>query len=256
MNLIRYSTLLLLGLVVSCSQKSLISSPTSQQPPPNVSWPLSDAQVQNLLSKKIFFGHQSVGANIVQGIQDLISADSRLALHIVSSSNPSSVTGAAFVEAAIGSNGDPVSKDNAFANIVNNNFGAQSGIALYKYCYVDFNDSSNAQQIFRNYRTIMDSLRSKSANLKLLPVTVPLTIDPSKTRNSFNNLLRQAYAGTPIFDLAEVESTHSDGSRSYTVVNGETIYTLAPEYTTDGGHLNEVGRQTAAKQLLITLSNF
>ena len=96
---------------------------------------------------------------------------------------------------------------------------------------------------------------SKYTGLQLLPVTVPLTTDPSKTRNDFNNVLRQAYSGKPIFDLAEVESTRADGSRSYTVMNGETIYTLAPEYTTDGGHLNEVGRQAAAKRLLITLGN-
>ena len=140
MNCIPYSmAVLLLGLLLSCSHTSPVSSP-SPPPPPNTSWPLSDAQVRSLLSKKIFFGHQSVGANIVQGIADLMATDSRLTLILVSSSDPASVEGAAFVEAAIGANGDPVSKDTAFAAIVNNSFGVQGGVAMYKYCFVDFSD--------------------------------------------------------------------------------------------------------------------
>ena len=32
-------------------------------------------------------------------------------------------------------------------------------------------------------------------------------------------------------------------------------YSMAPEYTTDGGHLNETGRKRVAEQLLIFLAN-
>ena len=242
MRLMQYSALILLTLSVSCSQKSFVSTvPQPPSPPASSTWPLSDAQVQSLLSKRMFFGHQSVGTNIVQGIQDLMSADSRLAVHLVSSSNPGSVTGAAFIESPIGSNGDPTSKDWAFAAIVNNGVGAQGGIAMYKYCYVDINDSSDVQQIFHNYQANLETLKTTYPAMKVVPITVPLATTPSKGRNDFNNLVRQAYSSAPIFDLAEVESTHSDGSRSYSVVDGENIYTLAPEYTTDGGHLNEVG---------------
>jgi lysophospholipase L1-like esterase len=74
-------------------------------------------------------------------------------------------------------------------------------------------------------------------------------------RNEFNDLMRQTYAGIdPIFDLAEVESTHGNGSRSYFMQGDEKIYTLAPEFTTDGGHLNEVGRRMAAERLLLVLA--
>lgn len=254
MTMIRCSILaVLLGLVLSCSQSSLVSAPPP--PPPNTTWPLSDAQVQSLLAKKSFFGHQSVGGNIVQGIYDLVATDSRLTLRIVSSADPASVSGAAFVEAVIGANGDPASKDAAFAAIVNGGFGAQGGIAMYKYCYVDMNDSSDAQQMAQDYINNLNTLKARYPASKFVPITIPLATDPSETRNDFNKLIRQAFTGTAIFDLAEVESTHADGSRSYSVVDGQTIYTLAPEYTTDGGHLNDVGRQAAAKRLLITLAN-
>jgi len=107
-------------------------------------------------------------------------------------------------------------------------------------------------------------------------VTVPLTAeeknssftDSAKTtlrrmlgreanvkRNEFNQLLRETYAGKePLFDLAEVESTRADGKRSYYTRGFDKVYTLAPEWTTDGGHLNEEGRRAAAQKLLQVLA--
>ena len=78
--------------------------------------------------------------------------------------------------------------------------------------------------------------------------------DVNVKRNDFNSLLRKTYSATdPIFDLAEVESTQSNGTRSYFTRDGEKIYTLAAEFTTDGGHLNEAGRRGAAEALLQVL---
>lgn len=257
MLFIRYLTpLLLSALALSCGHQNAIPAPSQPQPPSgNTTWPLNDSQVHALLSQKIFFGHKSVGGNIVQGIHNLVAADTRLQLYMVSSDQPASVPRPAFIDSMIGENGDPASKDQAFAAIVNNGFGGQDGVALYKYCYADITSSSDVQHIFQNYRATLDALKETYPRLKLVPVTVPLTTDASQARHEFNNLLRQTYAGTPIFDLAEVESTHADGSRSYQVINGEIIYTLAAEYSSDGGHLNDIGRQAAAKRLLVTLAN-
>lgn len=248
-----FTPLLVLAVALSCGENAVISS-AAPSPGTNAPWRLTDAQVTTLLSRKTFFGHKSVGGNIVQGIHDLMSTDSRLNLHMVSSGAPASIAGPAFIDFMIGTNGDPASKDQAFAAIVNNGFGTQGGVALYKYCYADIKDSSNVQQIFQRYRMNLDTLRANYPGLKVVPVTVPLKTQASKARNDFNNLLRQSYGGTPIFDLAEAESTHADGSRSYAIVNGEVVYTLAPEYTTDGGHLNKAGRQAAARRLLFTLA--
>jgi hypothetical protein len=79
--------------------------------------------------------------------------------------------------------------------------------------------------------------------------------DAEVKRNQFNQKLRQTYTGVdPVFDLAEVESTRPDGSRTYFSHGNDRIYTLVPEYTTDGGHLNELGRRVAAERLLHVLS--
>ena len=37
--------------------------------------------------------------------------------------------------------------------------------------------------------------------------------------------------------------------------DGENYYSLVPDYTDDGGHLNEKGRKIVAEQLLILLAN-
>ena len=235
--------------------------------------PLSDQQISRLNAMKIFFGHQSVGANVIQGIRDIMDQDHRLKLNLVTSAEPQSVSGPAFVESLIGKNGNPRSKDKAFADILARGMGSQGGIALYKYCYVDIDPDTDVQQLFKNYSTEIADLTVRYPALTIVPVTVPLTTDEAglrtwvKTmigrptsrdvnlkRNQFNALLRKNYAGKPFFDLAQIESTRPDGSRSYVVSHGQTIYTLAPELTTDGGHLNQTGRQAAARQLLEVLA--
>ena len=235
---------------------------------------LTDQQIVSLATKRIFFGHQSVGNNIIQGIRDLASVDSRLKLNIVNSADPQSISGPAFVEFEIGQNGNPQSKIDAFSSVLDKGMGAQGGIALFKFCYVDIDVSTDVPRMFAGYREGIRSLKAKYPALKIVPVTVPLTtVEPAPKvwvknllgrtttrdinvkRNQFNTLIRQAYAGTdPIFDLAEVESTHSDGSRSYFTRGDEKIYTLAPEFTADGGHLNDLGRRVAAERLLFVLA--
>ncbi len=198
---------------------------------------LSDQQICSLSTKKIFFGHQSVGDNILQGIRDVMASDPRLKINIVTSADPQSVSGFAFVETHIGVNRHPQSKDAAFAAILDKGFGAQGGMALYKYCYIDFSPTSDAQQVFENYRKRITEVKHKYPSLTIVHATVPLMAeetkgtvkeqikrvlrriigrDPNVKRNQFNQLLRQAYEGKdPIVDIAEAESTHADGSRSY-----------------------------------------
>jgi lysophospholipase L1-like esterase len=54
--------------------------------------------------------------------------------------------------------------------------------------------------------------------------------------------------------MAAVESTYPDGRPCTFRVAGRTYESLVPEYTTDGGHLNERGRRAVAAQLLVFLA--
>jgi len=256
------------GFVGTCERQSLDTRTA------NASLPLSEQQIAALMTKKVFFGHQSVGNNIIDGIQDLERSDARLKLNIVKSSEPQGVPGPAFVEYEVGRNTEPQSKVDAFASVINKGLGEQGGVALLKFCCVDIDASTDVDKMFAEYRDAVAALKSKYPALRIVHVTVPLTtVEPrikawakgllgkntqravNVKRNRYNSLLERTYNGSePIFDLAEVESTHSNGTRSYFREDTEIIYTLSPEYTVDGGHLNEAGRRRAAQQLLITLS--
>jgi len=235
---------------------------------------LSDRQIRALAAKRVFFGHMSVGGNILEGVKDLMAADSRLKLNLVTSADPSSVQGPALIESEVGENGMPSSKNTAFAAALSKGMGTQGGIAMYKYCYVDVTDSTDVQHLFEEYRRGIESLATEHPSVRIIHITVPLTtVEPAPKawvkevlgrhtaraanikRNQFNRLLKQTYPADSIFDLAEVESTLPDGSRSYFSSGTDRIYTLAEEYTSDGGHLNEVGRKAAAERLLTQLAS-
>jgi len=234
----------------------------------------TDEQARRLGRMKIFFGHQSVGDNIVQGIRDLMMEDSRLQLNIVSTGDPAQATGPGLVETHLGQNTFPRTKNAAFRHTVENGWGGQDGaVVMMKYCYVDIGPETNVAAMFQEYTDLINNLQHKYPALQIVHVTVPLTTveaagkawlkqvlgrssarEANRKRNQFNRWLGERYPGTHIFDLAEIESTRDDGSREFFTENGNRIYTLVPAYTTDGGHLNEAGRRTAARGLLLTLA--
>lgn len=236
---------------------------------------LSDSEISSLQAKRIFFGHKSVGDNILDGIRDLAAADARLrALSIVRSSTPEAVEGPALVECHIGKNGDPGSKNAAFAGILERGAGVRGGIAVLKYCYADIAAATDVDKMFAAYRETISAIQARHPRLRIVHVTIPLTTvepwgkaflkslagkvtarDLCVKRNLFNRRLREAYAKTePVFDLAEAESTRMDGSRASFRHGDESVFTMSPEHTTDGGHLNQAGRAAAALSFLRALA--
>ena len=235
---------------------------------------LTASDISRLASQKVFFGHQSVGDDIVRGLRDLMASEPRLKLRIVESADPQLINSPAFVESHIGYNADPQSKAEAFRAIVDRGIGREGGIVMYKYCYVDVGPSADIPRMFQLYRRGINALKAKYPSLRFVHITIPLTtLEPSvkgwakrilgratardlnRKRNEYNRLLVQAYSGTdPVFDLAKVESTRRDGLRSEFIESGQQTFTLAPEFTRDGGHLNEAGRRIAAEHLLLALA--
>jgi hypothetical protein len=70
-------------------------------------------------------------------------------------------------------------------------------------------------------------------------------------RTRYNGLLREAFAGRePIFDLARIESIRADGRKELAIHEGAPAFALAPDWSSDGGHLNANGRENGQ------LSNF
>lgn len=231
---------------------------------------------KTLSKKKIFFGHQSVGFNIIDGIKDIMKENPQIKLNIVETSNPADFKSGLFAHAQVGKNMDPKSKIDAFASYMEKGIGDRANIGFFKFCYVDITAETHVGKVFTEYENTMSRLEKTYPKTTFVHVTIPFTTtqtgikawikkligraiggyDENAKRNEFNKLLRQEYEGkAPIFDLARVESTFPDGKLSSFTKDGNTYYSLVPDYTYDGGHLNETGRKKVAEQLLIVLAN-
>jgi hypothetical protein len=268
--------LIFLTLFFACDggqmSEKIISFPSIKDVPAS-SW-------ERLSQMKIFFGHQSVGYNIIDGIKDLMKENPQIRLNIVETDSPSEFNASLFAHYKVGKNTDPNSKIKAFESWIVKGIGEKADIAFFKLCYVDLNTKTNIQDLFKNYKTTMSNLKGSYPETTFIHVTVPLTSEAigikrwlkkikdlvktiigttiynNSNRSEFNEMLRKEYEGkASIFDLAKIESTYSDGRRIAIQKRGKTFYALVPEYTYDGGHLNETGRKKVAEQLLILLAN-
>jgi hypothetical protein len=235
-----------------CGEKN--ASPTTPTPTPAPSSAEVSAALQTLASRAVYFGHQSVGYNIMSGVEALAAAAST-APRVQETADPALIGRGVFAHAGNGSNGDPMGKTAAFRASISGGIGGKADIAFFKYCYVDFDASTNIAVVFADYQSTMAALRSSYPGVRFVHVTVPLMTASNGgngPREQFSELLRQAYAGKePLFDLAEVESTRPDGTSELS--NG--IRALVPSYSSDGGHLNTSGAEVVAKALVVYLAS-
>lgn len=268
-NIILITVMSLSLTLYACEGEKVIISISNEKAIGNVNLEL----LENLARKKIFFGHQSVGNNIISGIEDLMIINPNINLRIVEADNPRDFSSGIFAHHSVGQNVDPESKIKDFVRMMHKGIGDKADIAFFKFCYIDFNSSTNVHAVFNDYKDAMENLKGKYQNTRFIHCTVPLVskvkITPisllkrllgrdgnknNVARNEFNDLMRKEYQGKePVFDLAAVESTYSDGSRETFDKDGNTYYALIPSYTDDGGHLNELGRKLAAEKLLMLL---
>ncbi len=237
---------------------------------------LSPSAWKALSEKRIYFGHQSVGFNILDGFRAVMKGHPEIKLQIIESSNPSDLDFPVFAHSRVGENGDPDSKIEAFAGLMKKGIGGKADIAFFKFCYMDFGPKTGARSVFEGYRRRMSELERLYPKTTFVHLTIPLTTVQTGwkawvkraigkpisghadniTRNQFNELLKEEFAaGGRLFDLAAAESTSPDGSRSSFLEGGKVYYSMVPQYTDDGGHLNRLGRETLAKKFLIFLAN-
>jgi hypothetical protein len=78
--------------------------------------------------------------------------------------------------------------------------------------------------------------------------------DDNIKRLEYSRLITSTFdSKEPVLDITRIESTKRDGVRTSFEKNGNAYFSLNPDYTYDGGHLNEVGRKLVAEQLLLLL---
>ncbi len=237
---------------------------------------ITTKQWESLSEKKIFFGHQSVGYNILDGVRILMEKYPNIQLNIEETVKPTSFTGRGiFAHAKIGKNEDPVSKTIDFERLMESGGGDTFDIAFHKYCFIDINNSTDIEKLFQQYKKHMDNLKEKYPNILFVHCTVPLTtiqtgpkawikkvigkplggVLANIKRNEFNGLLLSEYASkAPVFDLARAEATKPDGTLASFKKEGKSYLVLFDGYSSDGGHLNPEGEQAVAAKLLVFLA--
>jgi hypothetical protein len=237
---------------------------------------LTDSAKAALAGQRIFFGHQSVGANIMQGVSELVGANQGLKLQVVGPGEAWPASGGFFAHGKVGSNGAPSSKTDDFAKQMAEGLGSRVGVAFHKYCYIDFPEGTDPGKIFGHYRDTMARLRAKYPAVIFVHVTVPVTVvqtGPKAVvkrmlgrapggyadnirREQFNALMRREYAGPePLFDLAAIESADAEGTQQQFEFKGQTGLALFPPYASDGRHLGDLGRRRVAEELLVLLAS-
>ncbi len=230
--------------------------------------------LQTISRAKIFFGHQSVGFNIMDGVTTLAKEAGVDALQIIEIKEGNELPQHFFAHAPVGKNTEPNTKCDAFAEDINTLFSQGLDIAMLKFCFVDMRAEDDPQAVFDYYRTTIDSLQKSYLRTRFIHFTLPLTTIQTGwkakvkkligkrnfgyreniNRFNYNQLLKEHYNEENIFDLSKIESTYPDGSRETFERDGKMYYALIPAYSTDGGHLNTTGSQLAAKELVHILA--
>ncbi|MCC7074831.1 MAG: SGNH/GDSL hydrolase family protein [Deltaproteobacteria bacterium] len=215
------------------------------------------SELTTLKEARIFFGHHSVGVNLLEGVAAL-AREAGVAVTIG--------------EGSVGANTYPKSKFEAWAQKAE--AGIDADLMVMKLCYVDVTPSTNVDELVASYRGAVERVRHAKPGVKILHVTTPLTVrgdglknwlkrsfgrsvwddDANAKRLAYNRALVAAFPGEPIFDLATIESTRPDGSREEHVVGGTPVPMLWPGYSDDGSHLNEQGKRMAGRAFVAALA--
>lgn len=206
-----------------------------------------------LKAAHVWFTHASVGENIVGGASAVgfpfasVWSKSELAAHGLSET------------ADLGSfNAEPLKKITSFQNrMLQDDFGSAATIAGMKFCYIDFNTSTNLGTLQTAYAAAIGAIRAKFPTVRLFHVTPPLVpagasdVAVNTSRVAMGDWMKTTYGtGDVVFDLEDVESTDASGGACQ--ASGRKV--LCSAYDGDGsGHLNSAGAQRTAKAFLYAL---
>lgn len=229
---------------------------------------------QRLAQKNIFFGHQSVGQNIIEGLGLVMKAEPSIGLNIEETADPAAFSGPIFAHFPIGHNRDPKGKIDDFRRLLESGIGRVADIAFFKFCFVDVDRKTDIGELLDHYERTIADLTAEFPQLTVIAVTVPLTNhspgikarikrllgrgpavkEDNVQRNLANTRIRQKY-GTAVWDLSKAEAV-TDTERQVSFSDGRNAHPLLnPAYSKDGGHLNAVGSQAVACSLLVYLAS-
>lgn len=233
---------------------------------------ISDKVIDKVSEMKVLFGHQSVGGNIIEGINEILNDQQKEKVRIVNLKETNAINDLNIIHFYVGENEYPISKIKAFKEVMSTYSENKPDLAFFKFCYLDIDKNTNVEEVFSAYKDAITDLQQTYPDVKFAHITVPLTVndsfvrglvkkiigrpDNNLMRKKFNEMLMKEYSeNSPIFDLAKIESSYADGSRNQNSSGDDTYYALVNEYASDSGHLNEQGRAIVSYEFLEFLNN-
>ncbi|WP_457673012.1 hypothetical protein [Thiolapillus sp.] len=238
---------------------------------------LSPEQVRALAGRTFYFAHQSVGYNIIEGVEKVLARMGMPGLFTVRELKPGEpVPRASLLHSTIGSNGDPASKMEEFQSFLEERLGdSRPDLAMLKFCYVDIGRETDVSALAGEYTDTMSRLQAEFPQTVFLYSTVPLRVFDNSIkarlkrllgmevwgdranikRNEYNEMIRSRFSASGhLADVADWESRFPDGREYRVKVLGGEYAALVPAYTDDGKHLNAYGQQVVAGRLLMFLA--
>ena len=237
---------------------------------PSLTLPLTAARFALARQRRVFFGHQSVGAQVITGINewaDNLGQPDMPVVDVDVSAIPG--TGGVMAHAYVGTNGDGRTKTRGTAGAapsfdyrIRNGLASQIDTAVLKFCYADVRSTSpyTPAELFTEYAATMDALVADFPAIAFIFATETIVMevdedgDDNDLRYAYNQAVRAAYAsGGRLWDIALAESTAADGTR---VIDGSGVEHLWPTYASaDQEHIGTTaGRMAASKPLLLLLA--
>lgn len=239
-------------------------APSSESVVVEMGPPTEEAEFLAVAERRVFFGHMSVGNNILSGLDEVYGASGVTPpprIEIAPGDAPTLPPGGVLAHTLIGENGNPAGKLANFDAILRGGLAEQVEVAALKFCYVDIRWDSDVETLFARYQETMAQLEADYPEVRFVHMTVPLTTGPAGiksgvkaligrddnvARGRYNAMMRDAYGPERLFDLAALEATEPDG-----VLRKHELFA---EYSSDGGHLNATGAAHVAAGLVSFLA--
>ena len=215
---------------------------------------------------RVFFGHQSVGMNLLDGISAVYASHGVAPPRIAKGRLPLGTSSAYIEHDYIGENEKPFLKLQDFDKVMRDGVAQQVDVAVMKFCYIDIRTDTDVEALFAKYRDTIAALERDFPKVTIVKMTVPVTTErhglsmvkawvtqsdrmgpaENAARERLNTLIRRQYAEDHLLDLAAVESTAPSGAVSTGNYQGQPYVSLYDGYASDSGHLNAEGSRLAA----------
>lgn len=235
----------------------------------------TDEDLEAVASSTVFFGHKSVGYNILGALPAIYEDRGIEPPAVVETVDVPGTPAVAHI--AVGENGHPIEKIQEFDGLMRSGVADSTDVAILKLCYVDFRVGEvDVEEVFATYRDTLAALARDYPDTAFVAATAPLTTERGPlgkvraalgrgdslgpehnvVREEFNELMRAEYTEPgQLFDIAAVQSTDEQGDRVGYERDGQVYYSMEKAYASDPGHLNRDGAAVAASAFLAVMAD-